>query len=70
MAATTNTDREGLDAARDVLVFAREGQAAASRAQADLMLAAVTWAEHTHRSRSTRQRRGSLRVATPASPGR
>ena len=45
MTATTNTDRGDLDSARDVLVFARESQAAANRAQADLMIAAVTWAE-------------------------
>ncbi len=45
MTATTNTDRGDLDSARDVLVFARESQAAANRAQADLMVAAVTWAE-------------------------
>jgi len=45
MTATTSTDRGELDSARDVLVFARESQAAANRAQADLMIAAVTWAE-------------------------
>ena len=45
MTTTTSTDREDLDSARDVLVFARESQAAANRAQADLMVAAVTWAE-------------------------
>ena len=45
MTATTNTDRGDLDSAREVLVFARESQAAANRAQADLMVAAVTWAE-------------------------
>ena len=45
MTATTDTDREDLDSAREVLVFARESQAAANRAQADLMVAAVTWAE-------------------------
>ena len=45
MTATTSTDREGLDSSREVLVFARECQAAANRAQADLMVAAVTWAE-------------------------
>ena len=45
MTATTNTDRGDLDSARDVLVFARESQAAANQAQADLMVAAVTWAE-------------------------
>ncbi len=37
MTATTNTDRGDLDSAREVLVFARESQAAANRAQADLM---------------------------------
>ena len=42
MTATTNTDRGDLDSAREVLVFARERHAAAKRAQADLMLAAVT----------------------------
>ena len=45
MTATTNTDRGDLDSAREVLVFARESQAAANQAQADLMVAAVTWAE-------------------------
>jgi len=45
MTATTNTKRGDLDSARDVLVFARESQAAANQAQADLMVAAVTWAE-------------------------
>ena len=45
MTATTNTDRGELDSAREVLVFARESQAAANQAQADLMVAAVTWAE-------------------------
>ncbi len=45
MTATTSTDRGELDSARDVLVFARESQAAANRAQAELMAAAVTWAE-------------------------
>ena len=45
MTATTNTDRGDLDSAREVLVFARESQAAANQAQADLMTAAVTWAE-------------------------
>ncbi len=45
MTATTNTERGDLDSAREVLVFARESQAAANRAQADLMTAAVTWAE-------------------------
>src|SRR3954464_9767476 len=45
MTATTTTDRGDLDSARDVLVLARECQAAANRAQADLMIAAVTWAE-------------------------
>ena len=45
MTATTNTDRGDLDSAREVLVFARESQAAANRAQADLLVAAVTWAE-------------------------
>ena len=45
MTATTSTDRDGLDSARDVLVFARESQALANRAQAELMTAAVTWAE-------------------------
>ena len=45
MTATTSTDRGELDSARDVLVFARESQATANRAQADLMVAAVTWAE-------------------------
>ena len=45
MTATTDTDRGNLDSAPDVLVFARESQVAANRAQADLMIAAVTWAE-------------------------
>jgi len=45
MTATANTDRGALDSARDALVFARESQAVANRAQADLMVAAVTWAE-------------------------
>ena len=45
MTATTDTDRGNLDSARDVLVFAREAQAAATQAQADLMVAAATWAE-------------------------
>ena len=45
MTATTNTDRGDLDSAPEVLVFARESRAAANRAQADLMVAAVTWAE-------------------------
>ena len=45
MTATTNTDRGALDSTREVLVFARESQAAANQAQADLMVAAVTWAE-------------------------
>ena len=45
MTATTNTNHGDLDSAREVLVFARESQAAANRAQADLMVAAVTWAE-------------------------
>ena len=45
MTATTNTDHADLDSAREVLVFARESQAAANRAQADLMTAAVTWAD-------------------------
>src|SRR4051794_4615501 len=45
MTATTNSHRGDLDSARDVLVFARESQAAANRAQADLMVAAVTWTE-------------------------
>ena len=45
MTATTSTDRGDLDSSREVLVFARESQAAANRAQADLMIAAVTWAE-------------------------
>src|SRR6187402_1478764 len=45
MTATTETERGDLDSSREVLVFARESQAAANRAQADLMVAAVTWAE-------------------------
>ena len=45
MTATTNTDRGDLDSAREVLVFARESQVAANRAQADLLVAAATWAE-------------------------
>ena len=45
MTTATNTDRGELDSAREVLVFARESQAAANQAQADLMVAAVTWAE-------------------------
>jgi len=45
MAATTNTGHAGLDSAREVLVFARESQAAANQAQADLLTAAVTWAD-------------------------
>ena len=45
MTSTTSTDRGDLDSPGDVLVFARESQAAANQAQADLMLAAVTWAE-------------------------
>ena len=45
MTETTNTDRGDLDSAREVLVFARARQEAASRAQADLMVAAVAWGE-------------------------
>ena len=39
---TTRTD---LDSAAAVLAFARESRAAADRAEADLLVAAVTWAE-------------------------
>ena len=45
MTATTGTDLAELDSPREVLVFARESQVATNRAQADLMTAAVTWAE-------------------------
>ena len=62
MTATTSTDRDGLDSARDVLVFARESQALANRAQAELMTAAVTWAEQ-HPPESIDQ------VATWITPG-
>ena len=43
MTATSSTDRGDLDCAREVLVFARESQTAANRAQADLLTAAATW---------------------------
>lgn len=39
------TTREHLDTSTDVLLFARESRAAADRAEADLLHAAVTWAE-------------------------
>ena len=45
MTATTSTALAELDSPSDVLVFARESQAATNRAQANLMTAAVTWAE-------------------------
>ena len=45
MTSTTSTDLAELDSPRDVLVFARESQIATNRAQADLLLAAVTWGE-------------------------
>ena len=45
MTSTTGTGLGELDSPSDVLVFARERHAAANRAQADLLLAAVTWAE-------------------------
>src|SRR5687768_3173253 len=45
MTSTTGTDLGDLDSPADVLLFARERREAADRAQADLLLAAVTWAE-------------------------
>jgi len=45
MTSTTGTGLGDLDSPADVLVFARERQAASNRAQADLLTAAVTWAE-------------------------
>ena len=45
MTSTTGTGLGELGSPADVLVFARERHAAANRAQADLLLAAVTWAE-------------------------
>ena len=68
MTATTDTTAEDLDSPREVLVFARESQAAANRAEADLMIAAVTWAEQ-HPPESIDERPpGSPPAATPASP--
>jgi hypothetical protein len=40
------TTRGDLDTADEVLAFARDSRARADRAEADLLLAAVTWAEH------------------------
>jgi 5-methylcytosine-specific restriction endonuclease McrA len=45
MTSTTGASLGELDSPADVLVFARERHAAANRAQADLLTAAVTWAE-------------------------
>ncbi len=45
MTATTSTALAELDSPSDVLVFARESQVATNRAQANLLTAAVTWAE-------------------------
>ncbi len=45
MTSTTGTGLGDVGSPGDVLVFARERHAAANRAQADLLLAAVTWAE-------------------------
>jgi 5-methylcytosine-specific restriction endonuclease McrA len=39
------TTRDDLDTERSVLAFARESRVAADRAEADLLVAAVTWAE-------------------------
>jgi hypothetical protein len=39
------TTREGLDTATAVLAFARDSRLAADRAEADVLVAAVTWAE-------------------------
>ena len=45
MAATTDTNRGDLDSAREVLVSPGRAKPQPTRAQADLMVAAVTWAE-------------------------
>ncbi len=42
---TTTDDLAELDSPADVLAFARGSRVAAIRAEADLLLAAVTWAE-------------------------
>jgi hypothetical protein len=45
MTTTSSTCHGELDSPAEVLVFARERTAAADRAQADLLMAAVAWAE-------------------------
>ena len=42
---TTQDDEAELDSAGEVLAFARDSRVAADRAEADVLLAAVTWAE-------------------------
>ncbi|MET0838177.1 MAG: hypothetical protein ABWY19_05305, partial [Marmoricola sp.] len=45
MQARETTTLEELDTPRDVLTFARQRRADADRAEADILVAAVTWAE-------------------------
>ena len=53
------TIRHALDTAAAVLGFAREAQAVSDRAEADLLFAAVTWAEqHPPESRALAARPG------------